>query len=296
MARIAFIGLGNMGLPMARNLLKAGHTLSAFDLVQAAVTQLASEGARAATSAQDAARDADVVISMLPAGRQVEDLYLGEDGLLAQLPAGCLVLECSTIAPASARLVHRAATARAVEMLDAPVSGGTAGAAAGSLTFMVGGAAETLEKARPIFAAMGHNIFHAGFESAGQLAKLCNNLLLAVQMVGTAEAMALGTRCGLDAGVLAEIMRQSSGGNWVLERYNPWPGVQPNNPASHGYQPGFMAGLMVKDLGLVQETALQAGAATPMSSLALNLYRLLLQQGMGGQDFSAVQKLFIDQP
>lgn len=294
MARIAFIGLGNMGLPMARNLLKAGYTVSAFDLVQAVVTQLASEGARAAASARDAAQDADAVISMLPAGRQVEDLYLGEDGLLAHLPTGCLVLECSTIAPASARHVHRAAAARGLDMLDAPVSGGTAGAAAGSLTFMVGGAALTLEKARPILGAMGHNIFHAGFESAGQLAKLCNNLLLAVQMAGTAEAMALGTRCGLDAGVLAEIMRQSSGGNWVLERYNPWPGVQPNSPASHDYQPGFIAGLMAKDLGLVQETALQAGASTPMGSLALNLYRMLLQQGLAAKDFSAIQKLFID--
>jgi len=294
MARIAFIGLGNMGLPMARNLLKAGHALAGFDLVQANLTQLASEGARAAGSARDAAQDAEVVISMLPAGRQVEDLYLGEDGLLAHLPAGCLVLECSTIAPASARNLHRAAAARGLEMLDAPVSGGTAGAAAGSLTFMVGGAAGTLEKARPILAAMGHNIFHAGFESAGQLAKLCNNLLLAVQMVGTAEAMALGTRCGLNAGVLAEIMRQSSGGNWVLERYNPWPGVQPNTPASRDYQPGFIAGLMAKDLGLMQETALQAGASTPMGSLALNLYRLLIQQGMGGKDFSVVQKLFRD--
>lgn len=294
MARIAFIGLGNMGLPMARNLLKAGHTVAGFDLVQASVTQLASEGARAATSARDAVRDAEVAISMLQASRQVEDLYLGEEGLLAHLPANCLILECSTIAPASARRVHRAATASSLEMLDAPVSGGTAGAAAGTLTFMVGGAAPTLEKARPILSAMGSQIFHAGFESAGQLAKLCNNLLLAVQMVGTAEALSLGARCGLDAGVLAEIMRQSSGGNWVLERYNPWPGVQPNSPASHDYQPGFMAGLMAKDLRLMQETALQAGASTPMGSLALNLYRLLMQQGMGGQDFSVVQKLFLD--
>lgn len=295
MARIAFIGLGNMGLPMARNLLKAGHTLSGFDLVQATVAQLASEGARAATSARDAASSVDAVISMLPAGRQVEELYLGEEGLLAALPADCLVLECSTIAPSAARRVHRAADAHGVAMLDAPVSGGTAGAAAGSLTFMIGGAARTLERARPLFLAMGHHLFHAGADGAGQLAKLCNNLLLAVQMIGTAEAMALGTRCGLDASVLAEIMRQSSGGNWVLERYNPWPGVQAHSPASHGYQPGFMAGLMAKDLGLAQETALQAGSAIPMGSLALNLYRLLLQQGLGGQDFSAVQKLFIDQ-
>lgn len=294
MARIAFIGLGNMGLPMARNLLKAGYTVAGFDLVQAVVTQLASEGARAASSAKDAVQDADVVVSMLPAGRQVEDLYLGEDGLLTELRPGCLVIECSTIAPTTARHVHRAAAARGLEMLDAPVSGGTAGAAAGSLTFMVGGAAVTLEKARPILSAMGRNIFHAGFPSAGQLAKLCNNLLLAVQMAGTAEAMALGARCGLDAGVLSEIMRQSSGANWVLERYNPWPGVQPGSPASHDYQPGFIAGLMTKDLGLIQETALQAGASTPMSSLALSLYRMLVQQGLGGKDFSVIQKLFID--
>ena len=212
MARIAFIGLGNMGLPMARNLLKAGHTLSGFDLVQATVAQLASEGARAATSARDAASSVDAVISMLPAGRQVEELYLGEEGLLAALPADCLVLECSTIAPSAARRVHRAAAAHGVAMLDAPVSGGTAGAAAGSLTFMIGGAAQTLERALPLFLAMGHHLFHAGADGAGQLAKLCNNLLLAVQMIGTAEAMALGTRCGLDASVLAEIMRQSSGG------------------------------------------------------------------------------------
>lgn len=295
MARIAFIGLGNMGLPMARNLVRAGHAVAGFDLVGAAVTQLASEGARAASSAEDATRDAEAVISMLPASSQVEELYLGEHGLLTQLAAGTLILECSTISPRSARQVHRAAAARGLDMLDAPVSGGTTGAAAGSLTFMVGGSATALERARPIFEAMGHNIFHAGLEGAGQLAKLCNNLLLAVQMIGTAEAMALGTRCGLDASVLAEIMRQSSGGNWVLERYNPWPGVQPNSPASHGYQPGFLAGLMTKDLGLAQETALKAGAAIPMGSLALNLYRLLEQRGLAGQDFSAIQKLFTDQ-
>ncbi|HEX5844130.1 MAG TPA: NAD(P)-binding domain-containing protein, partial [Pseudomonas sp.] len=213
MIQIAFIGLGHMGLPMARNLLKAGFTLRVFDLVQAAMDELAQEGALPASSALEAARDAQVVISMLPASRHVEGLYLGESGLLASLKPGTLVLECSTIAPESARKVHQAARARAVEMLDAPVSGGTAGAAAGTLTFMIGGAAEVLAKARPLFEAMGKNIFHAGPDGAGQVAKVCNNQVLAVQMIATAEAMALGVANGLEPKVLAEIMRQSSGGN-----------------------------------------------------------------------------------
>ncbi len=292
MTRIAFIGLGHMGLPMARNLLKAGYTVQAFDLVQSAIDQLADEGAQPAASALDATHNAEAVISMLPASRHVEDLYLGESGLLAQLPAGTLILECSTIAPESARRVHQAAAQRGIDLLDAPVSGGTAGAAAGTLTFMIGGQAEALDKARPILTAMGKNLFHAGGDGAGQIAKVCNNLVLAVQMIGTAEAMALGVANGLDPKALAEIMRQSSGGNWVLERYNPWPGVQENTPASKGYSGGFMAELMAKDLGLAQETAQHSGNSTPLGALALHLYRLLVQQGLGKQDFSVVQTLF----
>lgn len=292
MTRIAFIGLGHMGLPMARNLLKAGYSLQVFDLVQSAIDPLADEGAHPADSARSAVQGAEIVVSMLPASRHVEDLYLGEDGLLAQLPAGTLVLECSTIAPESARRVHQAAAHHGIELLDAPVSGGTAGAAAGTLTFMIGGQAETLDKARPILTAMGKNLFHAGGDGAGQIAKVCNNLVLAVQMIGTAEALALGVDNGLDPKVLAEIMRQSSGGNWVLERYNPWPGVQENTPASKGYSGGFMAELMAKDLGLAQETAQHSGNSTPLGALALHLYRLLVQQGLGKQDFSVVQTLF----
>jgi L-serine 3-dehydrogenase (NAD+) len=231
---------------------------------------------------------------MLPASRHVESLYLGDQGLLTQITPGSLVLECSTIAPDSARKVHAAAAARGIGLLDAPVSGGTAGAAAGTLTFMVGGKAEALEKARPILAAMGKNIFHAGPDGAGQVAKVCNNQLLAVQMIGTAEAMALGVASGLDPAVLAEIMRQSSGGNWTLEKYNPWPGVMENAPASKGYSGGFMAELMAKDLGLAQEAAQATASSTPMGALALQLYRLLLKQGNGKLDFSAVQKLFVE--
>ena len=296
MTRLAFLGLGHMGLPMARNLLKAGYVLQAFDPVRSAIDALAGDGAQAADSAQAAIRGAQAVISMLPASRHVEELYLGDAGLLARLPAGSLVLECSTIAPAAARRVHQAAAQRGIELLDAPVSGGTAGAAAGTLTFMVGGSAVVLEKARPILAAMGKHIFHAGGDGAGQTAKVCNNLLLAVQMIGTAEAMALGVANGLEPKVLAEIMRQSSGGNWVLERYNPWPGVQDEAPASKGYSGGFMAELMAKDLGLAQETAQQSGTSTPLGALALHLYRMLLHQGLGQQDFSVVQTLFRQTP
>ena len=294
MTTIAFIGLGHMGLPMARNLLKAGFALRVFDLMQGAVDSLAAEGATPAVSAAEAVAGAEVVVSMLPASRHVEGLYLGENGLLQQIAPGSLVLECSTIAPESARKVHAAASARSIALLDAPVSGGTAGAAAGTLTFMVGGDAAVLERARPVLSAMGKNLFHAGPDGAGQVAKVCNNQLLAVQMIGTAEALALGVANGLDAATLAEIMRQSSGGNWVLEKYNPWPGVMENAPASKGYSGGFMSQLMAKDLGLAQEAAQLTTSSTPMGALALQLYRLLLKQGHGELDFSAVQKLFVE--
>jgi L-serine 3-dehydrogenase (NAD+) len=294
MTTIAFIGLGHMGLPMARNLLKAGHDLRVFDLVPAAMQELATEGAQATTNALEAVTGTKVVISMLPASRHVEGLYLGADGLLAALQPGTLVLECSTIAPEIARKVHQAARERGIELLDAPVSGGTAGAAAGTLTFMIGGAADVLAKARPLFEAMGKNIFHAGPDGAGQVAKVCNNQVLAVQMIATAEAMAMGVANGLEPAVLAEIMRQSSGGNWTLEKYNPWPGVMENAPASKGYSGGFMAELMAKDLGLAQEAAQASGSSTPMGALALQLYRLLLKQGKGKPDFSVVQQLFVE--
>ncbi|CAG2087007.1 3-hydroxyisobutyrate dehydrogenase [Xanthomonas euroxanthea] len=291
MSKIAFIGLGNMGGPMAANLSKAGHQLRVFDLVPAALDAAVAAGAHAASSAHDTLADAEIVISMLPASRHVEGLYLGEGGILAQIPAAALVIDCSTIAPASARKLAAEAQARGLAMLDAPVSGGTAGAAAGSLTFIVGGAAEVLERARPVLQAMGKNIFHVGDNGAGQVAKLCNNMALGVIMAATGEALALGVAQGLDPAVLSQMMAVSTGRSWATEVCNPWPGVLPNAPASRGYSGGFGNDLMLKDLGLVAESAVQAGVSIPLGELARNLYAMNSQAGNGGLDFSSVIKL-----
>lgn len=292
MKRIAFIGLGNMGAPMAKNLLKAGHELAVHDLSAAAVQGLAEAGATAAGSARQAIEGAEIVISMLPASRHVESLYLGDDGLLAQISAGTLVIECSTIAPESARKVAAAAQGRGIRMIDAPVSGGTGGAAAGTLTFIVGGASEDVEAARPVLENMGRNIFHAGDSGAGQVAKICNNMLLGILMAGTSEALALGVANGLDPKVLSDIIAKSSGRNWATELYNPWPGVMPDVPASKGYAGGFGVDLMLKDLGLAAEAALHAGASTPLGELARNLYSLHSAGGSGGLDFSSIVRLY----
>ncbi|OBR78507.1 3-hydroxyisobutyrate dehydrogenase [Xanthomonas arboricola] len=291
MSKIAFIGLGNMGGPMAANLSKAGHQLRVFDLVPAALDAAVAAGAHAASSAHDTLADAEIVISMLPASRHVEALYLGEAGILAQIPEGALVIDCSTIAPASARKLAAEAQARGLAVLDAPVSGGTAGAAAGSLTFIVGGAAQVLERARPVLQAMGKNIFHVGDNGAGQVAKLCNNMALGVIMAATGEALALGVAQGLDPAVLSQMMAVSTGRSWATEVCNPWPGVLPNAPASRGYSGGFGNDLMLKDLGLVTESAVQAGVSIPLGELARNLYAMNSQAGNGALDFSSVIKL-----
>ncbi|WOB51981.1 3-hydroxyisobutyrate dehydrogenase [Xanthomonas hydrangeae] len=291
MSKIAFIGLGNMGGPMAANLIKAGHQLRVFDLVPAALDTAAAAGAHAASSAHDTLADAEIVISMLPASRHVEGLYFGEAGILAQIAENALVIDCSTIAPVTARKVAAAAQARGLAMLDAPVSGGTAGAAAGTLTFIVGGAAETLERARPVLQAMGKNIFHVGDSGAGQVAKLCNNMALGVIMAATGEALALGVAQGLDPAVLSQMMAVSTGRSWATEVCNPWPGVLPNAPASRGYSGGFGNDLMLKDLGLVTESAVQAGVSIPLGELARNLYAMNSQAGNGALDFSSVIKL-----
>ncbi|PPU48056.1 3-hydroxyisobutyrate dehydrogenase [Xanthomonas arboricola pv. fragariae] len=291
MSKIAFIGLGNMGGPMAANLSKAGHQLRVFDLVPAALDAAVAAGAHAASSAHDTLADAEIVISMLPASRHVEALYLGEAGILAQIPAAALVIDCSTIAPASARKLAAEAQARGLAILDAPVSGGTAGAAAGSLTFIVGGAAQVLERARPVLQAMGKNIFHVGDNGAGQVAKLCNNMALGVIMAATGEALALGVAQGLDPAVLSQMMAVSTGRSWATEVCNPWPGVLPNAPASRGYSGGFGNDLMLKDLGLVAESAVQAGVSIPLGELARNLYAMNSQAGNGALDFSSVIKL-----
>lgn len=292
MSQIAFIGLGNMGGPMAKNLLKAGHHLTVFDLSVAALKEFEHDGAHIATSANDAVRNADIVISMLPASRHVEALYLGSDsnkaGLLSHIKKGTLIIDCSTIAAQTAITVAKAATELGLDMLDAPVSGGTGGAIAGTLTFIVGGSDAALQRAQPLLSVMGKNIFHAGASGAGQTAKICNNMLLGIQMIGTAEALALGVANGLDPKVLSDIMVKSSGRNWSLELYNPYPSVMDNVPASREYTGGFGVDLMLKDLGLATETALNAHASIPLGEMARNLYALHSKAGAGGLDFSSI--------
>jgi 3-hydroxyisobutyrate dehydrogenase len=288
---IAFIGLGNMGLPMAANLAKAGYRVTAFDLSKDACDKAREQGIAVAASAKDAIVEVDVLISMLPASRHVEALYLGDGGLMGALKSGTLVLDCSTIAPASAQKVAKDAEARGIAMIDAPVSGGTAGAAAGTLTFIVGGDAAALERARPILQAMGKNIFHMGAAGAGQVAKLCNNMALGVIMAVTGEAIALGVAHGLDAKALSQMMAVSTSRSWATEVCNPWPGVLENAPSSRGYSGGFGNDLMLKDLGLAVEAAMGIGATIPLGELARNLYALNKQAGRGGLDFSSVVQL-----
>ena len=289
--QIAFIGLGNMGGPMAVNLIKAGHSVKAFDLSQDALAKVQAEGGQAAASAQEAVQGAEAVVTMLPASQHVEGLFLGSGNLLASIAKGTLVIDSSTIAAATSQKVAKAAEAAGIDFIDAPVSGGTGGAIAGTLTFMVGGSDAALERARPLLEKMGKNIFHAGGVGAGQTAKICNNMLLGILMAGTSEAIALGVANGLDPKVLSEIMRRSSGGNWALEKYNPYPGVMETAPASKGYAGGFGTDLMLKDLGLAQENAMAVKAATPLGGLARALYAAHSIAGHGGEDFSSVIKM-----
>ena len=292
--KIAFIGLGNMGGPMALNLVKAGHSLSAFDLSPDARKRYEAAGLPIAASAAASVAGAEIVISMLPASAHVEGLYLGRDGqpgILENIAAGTLVIDSSTIAAATSQKLAAAGAKRGIDVIDAPVSGGTGGAIAGTLTFMVGGADADLERARPVLEKMGANIFHAGGAGAGQTAKICNNMLLGILMIGTSEALALGVANGLDPKVLSEIMRRSSGGNWALEKYNPMPGVMETAPASKAYAGGFGTDLMLKDLGLAQENAAAVRAATPLGGLARNLYAAHSLAGHGALDFSSVIKL-----
>jgi len=291
MTRVAFIGLGNMGAPMAQNLIKAGFSLTVFDLVKDAVNQLVKNGATAAASASDAVNGADVVITMLPASKHVEGIYLGPEGLLTKIASKALVIDCSTIAADSARKVARAAAARGLAMIDAPVSGGTGGAIAGTLTFIVGGEPADLERARPLLEKMGKNIFHAGAAGAGQVAKIANNMLLGIAMAGTAEALALGVANGLDPKVLSEIISKSSGRTWAIELYNPWPGVMENVPSSKGYAGGFGVDLMLKDLGLAAEAAVSTQSVIALGELARNLFAMHSAQGSGKLDFSSIVNL-----
>ncbi len=287
-SHIAFIGLGNMGGPMARNLLKNNFKVTVFDLNQDAVKVLTDQGAQTAGTAQSAAQQADVVITMLPSGDIVKSVYLGDDGLIQCVQKDTLLIDSSTIAAEDAREVIAAAHQHGVGMIDAPVSGGTAAAEAGTLTFICGGDDKDFKAAKPILSAMGKHIFHAGEAGAGQVAKICNNMLLAIHMIGTSEALNMGVSQGLDPEVMSEIMKASSGNNWSLQVYNPYPGVMPNVPASRDYQGGFMVELMNKDLGLAQKLAKQSKTATPLGSLSAELYQQHQNQDGSGLDFSSI--------
>jgi len=289
--KVAFIGLGNMGLPMALNLLKAGYSVTGFDLVQSQIDAFSAAGGLPEKSAALAVNDADIVISMLPASRHVESLYFGDAGILAHANPQALLIDCSTISPKVAQDVAKAAKAKGFAMIDAPVSGGTAGAQAATLTFMVGGDAKDLERARPLLEKMGKNIFHAGGNGSGQTVKVCNNMLLGIQMLGTSEALRLGIANGMDPKILSDIMTKSSGRNWALELYNPCPNVMENVPSSKNYAGGFGVDLMLKDLGLAVENAQDLNASTPLGELAYRLYKLHSKAGNGALDFSSVFNL-----
>lgn len=286
--QVAFVGLGNMGGPMAANLLAAGFELQVFDLSEEACASAAAAGAAVAPSAGAAVQGADFVISMLPAGKHVAGLYLGAEGLLARLDDHAVVLDCSTIDAGTAREVGEAAAARGIGFLDAPVSGGVAAAQAGTLAFMCGGEERAFAAAQPVLDVMGRASFHAGPAGAGQVAKACNNMLLAIHMLGTCEALAMGEKHGLDPARLSEIMLASSGRNWSLEVYNPWPGVMEASPASNEYRPGFMVDLMAKDLGLALDVASAAGIDNAMGQLAASLFGGHQEAGNGSRDFSSV--------
>jgi 3-hydroxyisobutyrate dehydrogenase len=288
MARIGFIGLGNMGLPMAANLLKAGHRVEGFDIAGAAMDRLAAAGGGRAMSAGAAAAQAEVVVTMLPSGAEVRQTYLAPGGILDNAPPGTLLIESSTIDVATAREVSAAAAQRRLAMLDAPVSGGVGGAQAGTLTFMVGGSEEAFARAKPILEAMGKTIVHAGSAGSGQAAKICNNMILGISMIAVSEAFVLAEKLGLDAQKLFDIASKSSGQCWSLTSYCPVPGPVAASPANRDYQAGFTAAMMLKDLKLAQEAATRAGAKTPLGAQAANLYEQYVASGEAGRDFSGI--------
>lgn len=285
MANIAFIGLGNMGGPMAANLVKAGHAVKGFDLSAEILKTAAASGVSPAISIKDAIAGADTVVTMLPKGAHVLSVW-GE--LVTAAKAGTLLIDCSTIDVESARKAHELAAGAKCLSLDAPVSGGTGGASAGTLTFMAGGSDEAFARAKPVLEAMGKKIVHCGGNGAGQAAKICNNMILGISMIGVCEAFALGEKLGLSHQALFDVASTSSGQCWSINTYCPVPGPVPTSPANNEYKPGFAAALMLKDLKLAQEAALAAGAATPLGAEAAQLFDLFDKQGHGGRDFSAI--------
>jgi 3-hydroxyisobutyrate dehydrogenase len=292
MARIAFIGLGNMGGGMAANLAKAGHEVRAFDLSEAALARAEERGASRAADAAAAVEGAEAVVTMLPAGKHVADVY--RSAVFGKAPASAILIDCSTIDVATARSVEEEARAAGYEMVDAPVSGGIAAAEGGTLTFMVGGSSEGFERARPILEQMGKAVIHAGGSGSGQAAKIVNNMLLGVTMAGTCEAFVLAQKLGLDPQVFFDISSKASGQSWSMTSYCPVPGVGPETPADRGYEGGFAAQLMLKDLALAMEAAQAAGAYTPMGGEAEELYRRFVQRGGGPKDFSAIIQMIDD--
>ena len=290
--RIAVIGLGNMGLPMAKNLLKAGHRVIGFDTMPRRLEAAQEAGTDIAGSPADAVRAAEIVITMLPAGPHVKLVYFGERGIIAAARRGTLLIDCSTIDVETAREVAKAASDAGLHMLDAPVSGGVGGAEAGTLTFMVGGPDAAFARAKPFFEQMGKTIVHAGPAGNGQAAKICNNMMLGIQMISVCEAFSLADRLGLDRQKLFDISSKSSGQCWSLTTYCPVPGPVPTSPANRDYQPGFTSEMMLKDLRLSQQAAASAGAATPLGAAAAALYALHAGHGESGSDFSGIFKLF----
>ncbi len=288
MARIGFIGLGNMGLPMAQNLIKAGHQVEGVDVTTAATDRLKAAGGAVAQTAKIAAARADVVITMLPAGQHVREVYLGPGGIIANANAGTLLIDSSTIDVESARVVAAAAEQKGLMMLDAPVSGGVGGATAGTLTFMVGGAERAFERGLSILQVMGKTIVHAGGDGNGQAAKICNNMILGVSMIAVSEAFVLAEKLGLDKQKLFDIASKSSGQCWSMTNYCPVPGPVPASPANRDYQAGFTAAMMLKDLRLAQEAAKAAGASTPMGAEAAALYGRYADSGEAAKDFSGI--------
>jgi 3-hydroxyisobutyrate dehydrogenase len=288
MAKIGFIGLGNMGLPMAQNLLKAGHIVSGFDMSKLPVDTLVASGGQAAASAKATASGAEIVITMLPAGQHVREVYLGNGGVLSAAGAGALLIDSSTIDVETARTVAAAAASKGLPMLDAPVSGGVGGAQAGTLTFMVGGPDDAFARGRPILETMGKTIVHAGGAGNGQAAKICNNMILGVSMIAVSEAFVLAEKLGLDAQKLFDISSKSSGQCWSMTTYCPVPGPVPASPANRDYKAGFTAAMMLKDLKLAQDAAKAAGADTPLGADAAKIYGEFVEAGEGARDFSGV--------
>lgn len=291
MATIAFIGLGNMGLPMAKNLLKGGHRVIGVDLAPANLTAAAEAGIETGPTAGEAAAEADVIVTMLPAGPHVRAVYGNAGGVIDSAKPGTLFIDSSTVDVDSARAVAALAEKAGHLMLDAPVSGGTGGAAAGTLTFMVGGSNTGFEKAKPYLELMGKTIVHAGGPGTGQAAKICNNMVLGISMIAVSEAFALADKLGLDRQKLFDISSKSSGQCWSLTSYCPVPGPVPTSPANRDYQPGFAVDMMLKDLKLAQQAAASAGASTPLGAQAAALYQLFSAAGHGGLDFSAIVKM-----